>query len=90
MIPNPYKDNGLSKERYLSGNRETERHFIWQEGFDALKVWLFEPCTEHPIDEYEAGKPMPMQAQVVWTAKSISWLHRYLCPECMKELEENQ
>ncbi len=52
----------------------------WQEGHDALKKWLFEPCTEHKYDNppYEWDWA---ENKIQFTAK-----YHYLCPECMRGL----
>jgi hypothetical protein len=51
--------------------------------------WLNEPCTEHYFDEYQSGKPLPTHPVATWNQeKGFLWLHRYLCPECRKIMEE--
>ena len=83
MIPaNPYK----IPEHWVDG---FTKRFMWQEGFDVLKTWLLEACTEHP----------KLAAPVIETHYKLSpidkhgrryFLHHYLCPVCMQELKEAQ
>lgn len=55
---------------------------IAQAQLKADKKWLMEPCTEHKTMAFMpltdgTSEPMP-----------VYYKHRYLCLECMKELEK--
>ncbi len=65
------------------------KNALWQEGWDARKKWEQEPCTEHrvvPVNEYQAANTYRV-GDSSSCSQSFFWLHRFQCPECMKELE---
>lgn len=53
----------------------------WQEGFDAAIKWLNEPCTEHPLKGVS-------DLEKYNDYKHYYPDHRYLCPECLKEISD--
>ena len=77
MIPkNPYRQIDVSVSAYRA----------WRECFAALIVWLFSPCTEHPVSgEVVIG----MHHTVIIKLEPKYPKHRYQCPDCMEELKES-
>lgn len=59
--------------------------FAWQEGWDTLRKWLFEPCTEHLIAVSKCKYDATGNYQY-WDELEPPGL-RYQCPKCMKGLE---
>jgi hypothetical protein len=61
--------------------------FISVAGQKKLLKWLNEPCDKHPeIRTYDAFSHTDMR----WHLRELRYYpkHRYLCPDCIKELEE--
>ena len=50
----------------------------WQEGFKSCWNYLNTPCTDHKIIDEISG------------CKCGYPRHRYLCPQCIKEIEEEK
>jgi hypothetical protein len=79
----------MERNKMIPVNRHNNKHLDtdescagclfdgWQEGFGALKEWLFSPCTEHLLTVTFIGYP---------TERKEYPPQRIKCPECMKEL----
>lgn len=82
---NPYTTYGTE---YLSDRSLIDRNYsvvakrkAWQEGSEALKTWLTEPCTEHFIIDPNKHSES--------ATTDMAWLcpdHRKDCSECWMEI----
>lgn len=53
----------------------------WREGFDDAVKYIFEPCTEHHFG-------ISSIVNLTLLGNTYVFKHRYLCRQCMAELEE--
>ena len=74
MIPTRPRNLNPCEDCDCECNQAGCRDDGWNEGFDTAIKYLNEPCTEHP--------------QIVDFSFTIEgyYPHRYLCPECRKEI----
>jgi hypothetical protein len=90
-VKNPYHQIRNGEQYYLDGFQVFEEGT--QAGIKALIEWLFKPCTEHPIGDYQhdvlsAHTDLEFIDSQIDDYEHWHYAHQKDCPECMQELEK--